>query len=287
MSWKLSAFADEAGRDVDTQVRALKEAGLSYVDLRGVGSHTITELPVEAAREAAAKLKEAGITVAMYGSPIGKIDIADDFDIDRQRLEHLARMAEVFECRAVRMFSYYNKGGESKDTWRTESLKRLEELCSRAESLGLVLYHENESNIYGDMPEDVLDLSQLCDQGTFRLIYDFANYMRTGVPGWECWQMLRDKTEAFHVKDQTKAGHNVPIGQGDSDAERIIADAVSSGWNGPCTVEPHLVHSDAVLATHVTGKESAAYRELGAWECFQLACRETKSLFDKLGAAYE
>jgi len=34
-------------------------------------------------------------------------------------------------------------------------------------------------------------------------------------------------------------------------ARLILRDAVDSGWSGPCVIEPHLTHSDAVVATNV------------------------------------
>ncbi len=286
MSWILSAFADEAGRDIDTQIAALRDARVAFVDLRAVGEHTITDLPVDDAKKVAEKLADAGIAVGMFGSPIGKIDIADDFAVDLERIAHLERLAPIFGASSVRIFSYYNKAGAPKDAWRAESLNRLTELRSRAGDLGLVLYHENESHIFGDHPLDVLTIAELRDGTTFRTVYDFSNYLRTGVGGRQTWQMLRDVTDAFHFKDQLSSGEVVPIGQGDTDAEWIVADALANGWSGPCTVEPHLVHSDAVLATIVSGKENAALKDLGPLECFRIACREAHAFLARIGVEY-
>ncbi len=286
MSWTLSAFADEAGPMIDTQIAALRDAQISFVDLRGVGDCTITDLPREEARSAARKLEDAGITVSMYGSPIGKIDIADDFSADLARLEHLGDLAGIFGARAVRIFSYYNRGGASKDTWRDESLSRLERLRSRAAELGLVLYHENESGIYGDHPSDVLEIARLRDATTFRTIYDFSNFMRTGVSGRQTWELLREVTDGFHLKDQMRHGTVVPIGHGHTDAERIIADAATSGWSGPCTIEPHLASSDAPAPKDAADGASLTFRDLGPLTCFSIACREARALFERLGVSY-
>ena len=46
----------------------------------------------------------------------------------------------------------------------------------------------------------------------------------------------------FHVKDYSLEAHkNVPAGQGDGQIPRLIADAVSRGYEGFCVLEPHLV----------------------------------------------
>src|SRR5690606_12141610 len=119
-------------------------AGLAHVDLRMIDGINIVDLPVDHARQTRAALDEAGIAVNMFGSPIGKLDVADDFDVDLRRLEHLALMAEVFDCRAVRMFSYYNKRGMATGPYEKAVLDRLARLRDRAATLALVLYHENE-----------------------------------------------------------------------------------------------------------------------------------------------
>src|SRR5690606_26178239 len=139
-----------------------------------------------------------------------------------------------------------------------------------AGQLGLVLYHENESEIFGDHPDDVAELIPLRDGETFKLIYDFANYIRTGVDGWKSWEMFRDVTDCFHFKDQKKDGQHVPLGQGETDAARIVADAAERGWSGPCVIEPHLTHSKAVLSTGVHGTGSKALADMTPAETFQI-----------------
>src|SRR5690606_19274614 len=105
----------------------------------------------------------------------------------------------------------------------------------------------------------------------FKLIYDFANYIRTGVAGWDSWQMFRDKTDCFHLKDQLKSGEHTPMGQGETDARRILADAAANGWTGLCTIEPHLQHSGVVLATNVHGSGMKKLAGMPAPDVFHVA----------------
>ncbi|GAB4192088.1 MAG: sugar phosphate isomerase/epimerase [Phycisphaeraceae bacterium] len=285
MHWILSAFTDEAGESSEEQVTACQRTGLKYLDLRHVDGHNITALPVSAALELARYLDMAGVTVHMYGSPIGKIDITEDFQTDLDRLEHLARMRDVFGANAVRIFSYYNRTVKDKQTWRRESLDRLKRLRDRAGQLGLVLYHENESEIFGDHPEDVALIAELREPETFRLIYDFANYLRTSVPPMTCWEMFRDRTDCFHFKDQRRDGQHVPMGQGDTEAEAIIRDAISRGWSGSCVVEPHLTHSEAVVATGVHGTGDASLASLSPADSFAVAVKAAKDLIHTIDPA--
>lgn len=286
MTWTLSAFADEAGANIDDQIAASKQGNLRHIDLRNVNRHNITTLPLDEAEAVKKKLDAAGITVNMYGSPIGKIDITDDVKIDLDKLEHLARLSAIFGCRAVRMFSYFNKQKLGKDQWKQkafDNLNRLREVAARHE---LVLYHENESHIFGDHPDDVLQLAELRDGKTFRLIYDFANYVRTGVDGWAIWQMFADKTDCFHFKDQRQSGEHTPMGQGDTHARRILEDAKARGWSGPCTIEPHLTHSGVVVATGSSGTGAQSLKDLTPPQTFQIAVEASHKLLQDLGIAY-
>ena len=167
----------------------------------------------------------------MFGSPIGKIDIADDLNIDLEKLRHIALLAPIFNCHAVRVFSYFNKSERPYDEWQAESLGRLSALKNEAKSLGLVLYHENEHLIFGDKCADVLKIATLRDEN-FRLIFDFDNYNQTDDDAWQNWQQLKDVTDAFHLKDSTKEKQHVPIGQGAGYAREILTDAAQNRWTG-------------------------------------------------------
>jgi sugar phosphate isomerase/epimerase len=283
MTWTLSAFADEAADSAAGQIAALQEAKIDHVDLRSVDGINIVELPPDHAQRVKTMLDDAGIKVGMYGSPIGKTDIADDITIELGRLDHLGKMLEIFGATNVRAFSFYNKAGLSQDDWKAQSFEKLGALRDRAAQLGLVLYHENETEVYGDHPDQIVELAELRSDG-FKLIYDFANYQRTGAEPWANWQRLKPVTDALHFKDQKANGDHVPIGKGDTKAVEIMADAVKSGWSGPCTLEPHLYMSDAVLATNVHGRGDTSLQGKSREELFQIAAEHARELMANAGA---
>lgn len=285
MVWTLSAFADEAGESVEEQVEALQQARINRVDLRNVDGYNITALPVDRAERIRKRLDGAGIQVAVFGSPIGKIDIADDFKIDLERITQLGKIRGVLGCRAVRVFSYYNRQGAPLEVWRSEVLNRLGQLRDRARELGLVLYHENEKDIFGDACARVLDLAEALRDGTsFRLIFDFDNYNGCGEDVAANWRQLAKLTDAFHLKDSDAGLQHVPVGQGSTSLESILADALAAGWEGPLSLEPHLNHSDAVMKTGPHGQANQAYADLSPAECFQVAARAAHDVLGRIGA---
>jgi sugar phosphate isomerase/epimerase len=295
-SWPVSAFADEAGPSCEAQIAALQRAGYKHIDIRGIDGHNISALPVDKAEGIRKKLDAAGITVAMFGSPLGKIDIADDMKIDLDKLAHMGKLREVLGCNAVRIFSYYNKDNkQSPAVWKAESLSRLKQLRDLAGELGLVLYHENESHIFGDTSENVLAIAKELrgpgkpgSNATFRMIYDFDNYNRTNKPAWNIWLEQRDHVDAFHLKDSDAAGHHTPVGQGIGGVREILADALARGFVGPFSLEPHLQHSPAVLATVAeTGMDSKAnqkFADMSAADCFHAAASVATKLLGELKA---
>lgn len=282
MTWNLSAFADEAGDSCEEQIAALQRAGLNLIDIRFLDSFNVAELPLDVAKNAAEKLAAAGISVQMLGSPIGKIDIADELKIDLKKLRHLALLAPIFNCNAVRIFSYFNKSERGHDEWKTESLQRLSTLKEEAKMLGLILYHENERHIFGDKCNDVLTIATLRDEN-FRLIFDFDNYNQTGENVWQNWQQLKAVTDAFHLKDSTEEGQHVVIGQGAGYAKEILSDALQSGWNGLLSLEPHLNHSGAVAATGPGGASNQEFKNMSAADSFHIASQAANTLLKEIG----
>lgn len=235
----ISAFADEAASGLADQIKALQKAELSAIDIRSLDGYGITDLPLDHAEKVRAELDAAGIRVHMFGSPIGKTEVTDDPSLELGRLEHLAKLKPILGCSAVRMFSFFNRTELPTAQWAKAALDRLRQIKDRAGELGLVLYHENETHVFGDPIEHVLQIAELRGD-SFKLIYDFANFIRTGTPGWETWRQHREVADAFHFKDQLLDGTHVPMGQGDTDALAIVRDALQMGLRLPVTVEPHL-----------------------------------------------
>ncbi len=294
MPWTLSAFADESGPTADEQVAALVEAQIKYVDLRNVDGINITELPLDHAQRVQKKLEAAGIRVCMYGSPIGKIDIADDHASDIKRLRHLGELKQIFGATYVRMFSYFNKkSGADEATYQAATIDRLQKLIELADKLGLVLFHENELGIFGDTLARVKTLRDLVHRPNpqrFKLIFDFDNFNQMGEKTWETWLALRDDVEAIHLKESKRQAdgsfQHVPAGQGDGQILRVLADLAARGWTGPLTLEPHLARSAAVIATGPHGSANAQFANLTTAQTFQVAAEAARKLLkdvDRLG----
>ncbi|MGJ3242226.1 MAG: sugar phosphate isomerase/epimerase family protein [Opitutales bacterium] len=279
---RLSAFADEAGSDLNDQINALAEAGVRWIDLRSVGGSSIEKLPVASAEWAATELERAGIGVNMFGSPIGKIDVADSFSIDRERLDHLLHMAEAFSCRSVRFFSYRNQAHQLPPArFEADVFRRVEKLLAVAESEDLLLFHENEGGLYGEGTEQLLRLAETFGpHPSFRMIFDFANLTSQGEAAWPAWERLRDHTHAFHLKERDGDRHHVPVGHGCGEVVRILTDARARGFDGSLTLEPHLRFSSLAW-----GPDNRPLDQWSAADAFQLAAEAGRDVCEQSGLA--
>lgn len=294
MAWTFSGFADEAATDIDAQIKVLTDGGMNMIDLRNLDGFNISELPLDHAETVKAKLDAAGIGVGMFGSPLGKIDIADDMAIDLKKLRHLALLADIFDCKKVRVFSYFNEKGGTPEDFEKHSLQRLAQLKELAGELSLSLYHENERDIYGDVCDHVLKIVEALrdpgpagSEGTFRMIFDFDNYNQCSENVWDNWLKLKDVSDAFHLKDSDPDCQHVPIGEGAGYAKEILSDALASGWSGHLGLEPHLAHSPAVMATGPGGVANQALADMNDVECFAFAIDKAKGLLADIGASIQ
>jgi len=282
-NWNLSAFTDEAGDALETQIEAAQRAGISNLDLRTVDGFNVSVTPLEHARTVRQKLDNAGLHIQMLGSPIGKTDIGDDFAPELEKLRHLSELAPILGCDAIRIFSFYNVHGAAHAEWEAIALDRLSELRDLARALGLRLFHENERHIFGDLGSDVLQIAELRD-ANFGLIFDFDNFNQSGEDVWATWESLRDQTDAFHLKDSTSDCQHVPVGRGTGQIERILSDAKTRGWRGMLSIEPHLSHSGAVALTGPSGDPSQNYAQMPPAESFQIAARAATELLERVAA---
>ena len=139
----LSAFADEYNRDIDEQITMAREAKLSYLEPRFINGKNIADFTGEEARLLKAKLD--GIKVSSIGSPLGKINLADDFGIHMETAKRVFETAEILESRNVRMFSFYLHQGKTRQECRAEVLDKLGQMIDLAAKHGIVLCHENEA----------------------------------------------------------------------------------------------------------------------------------------------
>jgi sugar phosphate isomerase/epimerase len=240
--WTLSGFIDEISPDPHDQSRVAAGLGLRYAEIRSAWDVNILDLTDDQLAELRRILRQHGLAVSSVGSPIGKIFVDEDFGPHLVRMKHAADVAQRLEAPYVRVFSFWLRPGSDPATYRDEVLRRMTALAEVAEQAGVVLLHENEKDIYGDVPERCLDIVESVGSSNLRLAWDPANFVQVGVRPWtEAYSMLRPHLEYMQIKDaRLSDGGVVPSGSGDGEVAQTMRSLDADGFDGFFSLEPHL-----------------------------------------------
>lgn len=270
---RLCAFADEASARLEGQIAALKRNGISLLEVRGVNGKNVLDLTDEEVLEYRGRLNAEGIRVWAIGSPLGKVGIDVDFGAYRKKVERCCRIANLFDCGNIRMFSFFRAYEH-----REKVLEYLRTMVRIASQYGVVLCHENEKEIYGDTVRRVRELLDEVDG--LGAVFDPANFVQVGEDTSAAMDALASKCRYFHIKDVIRrSGQIVPAGEGDGNIEKLIALA---GNDRVLTLEPHLTVFDGYAGIDGTELKNK-YRFPSNDEAFDAAARALRQLLRRSG----
>lgn len=237
----LSAFADEYSASFTEQCRGMREFGIGHIELRGVDGKNVSMLTPCEAKEVKNKLDCYGLCASAIGSPIGKIRLDGDIDAHLDMARRVFETARELGTQYVRMFSFYAPEGKNILDYKERVFEELDKLRALAKSHGVVLCHENEAKIYGDIPERCREIYDAFG-GEIKTVFDMGNYVLEGVdPYPEAYGLLRESIAYFHIKDALSEGAIVPPGVGEAKIGEILSEHVKySEEDFFVSVEPHL-----------------------------------------------
>ncbi len=252
----ISGFADEISAQLDEQLKVVTGLGMNYISLRAADGKGIAEYTVEEVKEKILpRLNAAGVKVSSLGSPIGKVEIEDEEGFQKQlvQLDTLCQICKLLDCRYIRMFSFYIPKGKNPDDYRETVLNKLKQFAAIAEKYDVVLIHENEKDIYGDIARRCKDVLDNVGSEHFKAAFDYANFVQCGEDTAACWELLKDNVAYIHIKDAVYGkGENVLCGTGDGKIPQLLEQAiVKEGYQGFLTLEPHLVLFDTLQSLEV------------------------------------
>ena len=272
MTVTLSGFADEISPDPREQLATLAAESMTHLELRSAWSVNVADLSGAQRAALRAMLDDAGVRVSAIGSPIGKVPLDAPLGPELERMRRVAGTARELGTTIVRVFSFFVPPGEPPDRHRAEVIGRMAALAEIAAGQGLVLAHENEKEIFGDIPARCADLITAVDSPALRATFDAANFVQCGVrPFSEAYGLLRPYLVYLQVKDAIAAtGEVVPAGRGDGQVRETLAALRDSGFDGFMSLEPHLARA-------------GRFGGFSGPEGFRLAARSLKSILNEMG----
>jgi sugar phosphate isomerase/epimerase len=242
LTWTLSGFGDEISPDPAIQLAVLEALGARHIEVRSAWGVNVVDFDEERTDAVAELVSGAGFGVSAVASPIGKVDVSLPIEHEVERLRRVIAVAHRLETRYIRVFSFYRAEGQTAEGIRDDVLARLRALAELAEAEDVVLLHENEKDIYGDVPSRVLDIAESVGSDHLRLAWDNANFVQCGVkPFSEGWASLAPYVDYLQVKDALAAtGEVVPAGEGDGELLETVTALRDAGYSGFASLEPHL-----------------------------------------------
>ncbi|MDD6789936.1 MAG: sugar phosphate isomerase/epimerase [Lachnospira sp.] len=280
----LNAFADEASPMIDGQIKACLRNGLQGLEIRGVDGVNVTAISDGTARAVKKKLDDAGLKVWSIGSPIGKINIVtDSWEEHLEKLRRTIEIAHVLGTKYIRMFSFYYPEEDKPEKYRGEVLYRLNKMADIAQAEDVVLCHENEKGIYGDIASRCFDI--LTSVPRIRGVFDPANFVQCGQETLSAWEMLKDHIFYMHIKDAFSDMRVVPAGKGEGHVPEIVRDYLARGGR-EFTVEPHLKVFGSLRGLEQEGAKSmigGVYQYRTNDEAFDAACGALREILAGCG----
>ena len=273
---RIYGFADEASPKIDKQIDAMQRNGLDGLEIRNVDGINVSDIGFNKAKEVKSKLDNAGLSIWSIGSPIGKINIKDDFIPHLEKFKHTLELADILGAKNIRIFSFYIDNNEF-DSSKNEIIDRLGKFCDVAKGSGIYLCHENEKGIYGDIPERCLEIHAALP--SLKGVFDPANFVQCGADTLNAWEMLKSHIHYMHIKDSRSDGSIVPAGFGSGNLKEIVGEYISNGGSF-FTIEPHLTVFDGLKALEREGDTSniGEFKFSDADTAFDAACEAFKKL---------
>src|SRR5690606_1561190 len=131
----------------------LEANGIRYIELRGAFGLNVMKFTRQHLDDLKRQFSARGLGVSCIGSPIGKVRIDEDYRAHFDDFKRAVDIAEFFDSKYIRIFSYYPPEGEDIGDYRGEVIERLAEKLDYIEDRPVTLALENESNLFGAYPE--------------------------------------------------------------------------------------------------------------------------------------
>ena len=241
MMMKLSAFGDEIGEDLDTQLTLMRSMGILGLDLRSAFGKNVLQLTYGEVVKVRDTVRAHGMHIESIGSPVNKVAFSPDgHAAEMAKLDRAIYIAHAVNTRRVRIFSPETSPHGDVTAW-PEVRDWLAPMAKLAEEKDVVLMHENDWRFFGAWPAHSKLIFETFGGPHFRAVYDPGNAVELGwhtMSDWFPW--LLPHLVAIHVKDRKfGATEFTYAGQGDGEIQELFAFLSKNNWEGTLTLEPH------------------------------------------------
>ena len=263
-----TGFADEAAKDIDGQIRAVKELNWQNIESRAIDNVNIHDISDAEFDVVYGKLQDANVHINCFGSTIANWakQITDPFEITLEEVNRSIPRMKRLGTKLIRIMSYaVIPDKEVDEQMEEERFRRLREIYKMFTDNGITPVHENCRN-YGGMGWE-FTLKLIENVPGLKLVFDTGNPVFSDDRGkpkpypkqsaWEFYSHVKEHVIYIHIKDgicddsANKTKFTFP-GEGNGDVIRILQDLIKSGYDDGISIEPHLAvvfHDESVQSS--------------------------------------
>jgi sugar phosphate isomerase/epimerase len=251
-----TGFADEAGTDLDTQIRATKELGWTEIETRKLFDSNLAYITDAQFDEVCRKLDESGVSFNCFGSGVANwaTDISESPEKSYEEMRQAVPRMQKLGIQMIRVMSFPVKDLENYESYADEAFKRMKTITEIAADGGITCVLENCSGWGSGSCEHAVRMLEAVDSPYFKAVFDTGNPVfdtdvRFGPPfnrkqdSWEYYQAVKDFIVYVHIKDGYMDGdkevYTYPE-EGKGNVRKIVEDLLKNGYDGGISIEPHL-----------------------------------------------
>ncbi len=255
---KLSGISDEAGYALKDQIKAHRELGWDFLDLRVVDGVNLTAVSDAKFEEIYGAVTDSGLKVSGFSSGIccwGR-SVKDDFQLDIDDMKRAIPRMQRLGTKYIRIMScpHDESAGILEEEHKRETFRRIKDLVKMAVDGGVVMVHEHGGAGWTRSdPDRMIELYEAMDSPGIKLLLDTANFKGpdAGDKSWNTYQRIKDVIGYVHLKDRIDDETCTWIGEGIIPISKLLKAMVEDGYDGFVSMEPH------IAAVHHLGKRSS------------------------------
>lgn len=273
----ISAFTDEFSPMLEEQIMSLKKHNFSHIELRSINGRDISSFNENEIRIISRKLEFDEVDVSGIGSPIGRVSINDDFNLQLEQFKKTVEIANILSTTQIRISSFFIPDNHNYEDYHNEVVERLGILAEYSKKQNVFCCLENEKGSYADTSNRIISINKDLN-GYLKFIFNPANTVLVCEDCFEFYLEICNLIDYFYIKDALTDATLVPIGNGVCDIAKILSHYHNniSKTSVMLTLQPGLFISNDDVEYHYKNETIA----------FDTAIDALKSTLKKEGFSY-
>jgi L-ribulose-5-phosphate 3-epimerase len=244
---KLSIATDAISADFETAILLGLEWGVEYFELKRVHHKRIPDITEDEVRIVQNVLKTNAATLSTLAPGLFKVPLEGP-RVEEElgpKFDKMVALADALQTRKIVIFGFERDDRHTEAEAIRQVIDKLGRAAARAQREGLVLFLENDRNLWAESPASLVQIMKGVNSPSLRLNWDPCNLIgaHPDKPYPTSYELVKDYVSHMHVKDAVRkptGGHgNAMMGSGEVDWIGQFEHLYRIGYDGFAVIEPH------------------------------------------------